>query len=193
MSTQLLLPQRMWNMRPWRTSPLMRASYRVESVLHAGAIILIMLAIPVVAVLGAQTYTARVQLCDRVAASTHSVQATLDSDANPRDMVYGIMTVNSHWTYAGRAHTGDTIVTAQAKTGDKVSIWVNGVGEQTSRPPTHAQALPDAVALAIGVYGLFAAFILAAWHLIGWWLESRRRAEWSREWSALENVPKWNY
>jgi hypothetical protein len=193
MSTHPLLPQRMWNMRPWRTSPLMRVSYRVESVLHAGAVILILLAIPVAVTLGAQTYTSRIQQCDRVAASIHATQAVLDSDANPRDMVYGVMTVKAHWRYAGRDHSGETIVTARAKAGEHIPIWVNNAGDQTSRPPTHAQALPDAVAFAVGVYGLFAAFVLAVWHLVGWRLELRRCAGWSREWAALENVPKWNH
>lgn len=193
MSTHPLLPQRMWNMRPWRTSPLMRVSYRVESALHVGAILLILLAIPVAAILGTHTYSARIQQCDRVAASIHSVTATLTSDADPHDMVYGVMTAKTGWTYAGRPHAGDAIVTAKARAGDHISVWVNDAGDQTSKPPTHAQALPDAIALAFGVFGLFTAVILAVWHLIGWWLESRRRAGWSREWAALENVPKWNH
>jgi hypothetical protein len=171
----------------------MRVSYRVESVLHAGAVILILLAIPVAATLGAQTYAARLQQCDRVAATIHPAQATLDSDANPRDMVYGVVTVKAHWSYAGHDHTGDTVVTSRAKAGDHISIWVDNAGDQTATPPTHAQALPDAIALAVGVYGLFTACVLAVWHLVGWWLEARRRADWSREWAALEDTPKWNH
>jgi len=188
-----LLPQRVWNMRPWRSNPLMRASYRVESVLHCGAIVLIALAVPIAAALGTTNYTVHVHQSDLAGAAFHSVRATLDADVDPGDMVSGVMTVPSHWNYADKTHSGAAIVDANAKAGDHLSIWVDNNGNQTAHPPTHSEALPDAIALSFGVFGLFTAFILMLWHGLGWWLERRRRATWSREWAALEGEPKWNH
>jgi hypothetical protein len=183
----------MWNMRPWRASPLMRASYRVESLLHIVAVLLIALAVPVAATLATSTYTARVQQADRAAAAVHQVRATLDETPNPRDIIYGVAAVRVHWSYNGTTHSGETIADAKAKAGDPAQVWVNDKGEQAPKPPTHAQALPDAIALGIGSFGLFTALVLTLWHLLGWFLDRRRCAHWSRQWAALAGERKWNH
>lgn len=193
MSTYPLLPQRVWNMRPWRSSPLMRTSYRVESILHAALIVLIALALPLAGALGTSTYTARVDQSDRIAASEHTVAAVLDADPKPKDSLLGVAPVTVHWTLDGRTYTGVAMVAVETKAGDKVSVWVGANGNQVAKPPSRSEALPDAVAIAVGAYGLFAAFMLTLWHLASRLLDWRRRTDWAHEWAALADARKWNH
>lgn len=193
MSTYPLLPQRMWNMRPWRASPLMRASYRVESVLHAALIVLIALALPVAGAFGTSTYTARVEQSDRIAASVHTVQAVVDADPKPKDSLLGVAPVTVHWGLDGRTHTGVAMVATENKAGDKVPVWIDANGNQAAKPPSRSEALPDAVAIAVGAFGLFTAAMLTVWHVAGRLMDWHRRADWAREWAALAGARKWNH
>jgi hypothetical protein len=171
----------------------MRASHRAESVVRIGLALLIALALPVAAAIGTGAYTTRVEQTDRAAAAAHEVQAVVDTTPKPKDSVLGMVAVTVHWTYRGKQHTGTTMVDAAAKAGDPATIWIGPDGEQTAKPPSRSEAMPDAVAVAVGCYGLFSAFLLAVWHATGRMFARWRCSDWSREWAALAGIRKWNH
>ncbi|NUS45310.1 MAG: hypothetical protein HOQ24_16670 [Mycobacteriaceae bacterium] len=168
-------------------------SHRVESMIHAGILALIALALPVAAAIGTSTYTSRVEQTSQISESVRQMDAVVDITPHAKDAVLGMVSVPVHWTLDDRSHSGATMADASVKQGDSVLIWVGPDGEQAAKPPSRTEALPDAIAVAVGCFGLFTAVMLTLWHGAGRFLDHLRWNDWSREWAALAVDRKWNH
>lgn len=186
--------RRAWNARPWSANPLLRASYRIESMLGALAIMLILLSIPVAATIGTSTYVTRSAEIEQLAGSIRSIDASLDEDAFSKTAtVSGAVVVQAHWTVDGREHTGDVVTGRLAKSGDRIPVWILPNGEQTGPPPKSSQAVADAVGVTVLVISGVTAAMLAPLWLLRTALDRRRRDRWRQEWAALAGSPKWTH
>jgi hypothetical protein len=193
MKTYPPLSRRLWNMRPWRRSPLMRASYRVESVVHVIAVVLMALVVPVAAAFGTATYT-DVLAGSVPAPGVHTVQATVDVDAHTRAAILdNEATVAAHWSVRGRSVTGVIGTAADAKKGDRVSIWVGADGNPVQAPASRSTALPDAVTVAfVAIIGAGSLIAMLLWggRFV---LDRRLRRRWASDWATLAGSRKWNH
>jgi hypothetical protein len=182
--------RRLWNMRPWRRSPLMRASYRVESVVHAVAVMLMMLVVPLAVALGSASYSHAV-VSSRPAPGVHPVQATLAADADTRAAILDDeASVQAHWSVQGRTHTDMIEAAADAKKGDRVSVWVGPNGNQVPAPVSRSTALPDALITVFATVVLAASGIVTLLWGVRALLYQRRCRRWDTDWATLAGSRK---
>ncbi|MER6084648.1 hypothetical protein [Streptomyces sp. NPDC001833] len=177
----------------WRSNPLRRRDDIIEA--------WIVLAVwTLVAVGGTVTGLVTARAADDVFAQQRtereSVRAVLLFDV-PKS-VSGIGTTGERttttvvWTAPdGTTHTGRTLVDTGSRAGSRITVWEDGQGWLTSRPPS-----PTAAAVEAGVLGTAAGTALAgagvgAGAIARWRLEQRRLAMWGREWTSVG--PRWGH
>lgn len=123
-------------------------------------------------------------------ATWHQVSAQLLEDAPADPTSYDSSGGNSwaaaRWTVPGRqARVGVIWVTAGAKAGSRVRIWVDASGASTGAPLSRSLvrvrvALAVAAALAVVATALLCLAALARWLL-----HRRRLAAWDTEWASV--------
>ena len=174
-------------------SPLRRPVDRVENLLAAGAVLLILAALPAAFAVGQAEYhndlaIAATQLAGRTQADATLVQDAPSSAAMPDTLVTS--PALAVWALPdGSVHSGQVAATPGAPAGTEVPIWVDVQGRITPAPLTPDQArnrgfvtgfLAES-AVIIVLAGLFA--------LLRHQLDRRRWAEWDDEWRTIG--PHW--
>ncbi|MCU1696993.1 MAG: putative conserved transrane protein [Mycobacterium sp.] len=177
-------PRRWHTVRSLGRNPLVRLSDRVEAVAVALAVTVSLLCAPVAAALGTSVYTTHNQLYTAQAQTIHSQRASVtaarasEPSSSGRN---GYRTVTVRWKAGNVEHANTSISHAGVGVGDQIDIWVDREGNRVMRPPGHAQATVDAVAIAVltwlGVVTLATALVAA----IRWGLGVRRGAYWEHE------------
>lgn len=191
MTTYPATAHRVWNTRPWASSPLMRASDRVESVLRMVAVLVIIAALPAAIVLGEANYRDTVAHNHPIP-GTHSVDAIVQIDVTGRNVALGDTQVPVRWTVDGRTHDGLATGTDSVKKGDHLQVEVTPDGNQAPVVESRAHAIGDAFALGAAALALVTALVLATRSGLVALLDRRRCRTWGQEWDALADVRRWN-
>jgi hypothetical protein len=181
-------PRRWRTVRSFGRNPLVRVSDRVEAVAVALAITVSLVIAPVAVSLGTSVYDTRNQLYTAQAQTIYSQRAIVaaarasEPSASRRS---GYTTVTVRWKAGSIEHANTFISPAGVGVGDQIDIWVDHEGNRVMRPPGHAQATVDAVAVAaliwLGVVTLATALVTA----LRWALGFRRDAYWEHQIMAL--------
>lgn len=185
----------------WRRNPLRRRTDLAEAWLGLLALLLVMLAAPVVGLVA--TNLARDELREAVRsqlAARHEVTATvvrklnrlpLDADSEAASAREVRSRVMADWTAPdGSAHRA--VVPAVLKNpapGDTFTMWTDRQGNPVARPLDEATAETHAVLAGVGAGLLTAGLVEGVRRLSLWWMVRRRYLRWERAWERVG--PDW--
>ncbi len=192
MTTHTLLLQRAWTMRPWRHSPLMRASYRAQYLVHTILLAAVILAIPATVSLGIAIDHRSTEHAAHLRSVLHTTVATLDADAGTSSPPAQDSTAPAHWSVRGVMHTGTVTAESPAKKGDTAPIWIFPDGRQSPAPPEPSAAVFDGILAAVSALTGVVALALISASGLDRLLDRRRRETWALEWATLSDNRKWN-
>ncbi|WP_157573888.1 Rv1733c family protein [Nocardia jejuensis] len=185
-------PSRLTRMRrtlPWRRTPLMRRSDRLEMVVRMLAVLLVVLAVPVAVLVGRASHSELLARIRHEDSGKISVSATVLADPahTPIDAAVppGPPRAWVRWEREGHVSTAMVEVPSTAKAGDRLTQWVGTDGKPANPPRSPRTA-------AIGATGTALTTLLTTWLGIGIVLWSAlcgfghyRSVRWAREWSAI--------
>ncbi|MBC2644336.1 MULTISPECIES: hypothetical protein [unclassified Rhodococcus (in: high G+C Gram-positive bacteria)] len=189
-------PVRWWRLQPCSRNPLMRRTDRVESVVVALVIMLVLLWVTVCAAVGTEMFTSLQQQSRALHARSRPVPAVLliDAGSDPRAEPAVRITDTgasswARWTVDGRAHTGQVPVQPQARAGDTITLEVGPDGERIeTRGSTENAVL--AVSATCGLWAVGAAagtLTIAAVHRL---LVRSRLRVWDQAWEKFAQPPR---
>ena len=172
-----------WVLRAVGRNPLVRASDRLELLIVALGIFVVVVAAACAGALGTAVHDARSRVYIAQAQTRHTVIAEAIDVSTIVLGIHDNMTtrVNARWQVNGTEHTGSVTPDHAVKTGDPLLIWVDRNGYRVDAPAPTSQAGIDAVLVA---YGAWQTVVLVAAALI-WWarsrLDRRRDSAWERD------------
>ncbi|MFF5157991.1 hypothetical protein ACFY3N_17400 [Streptomyces sp. NPDC000348] len=185
----------------WRHNPLCRGTDLAEAWVAFTALLLVLVAAPVVGVLVGSAAQDALQRSVRAQhQSRHLVTATVmrkldpsPSAADPEGSVAGDPRhrVLAHWTApdgAGRRGPVPTRLTAP-RPGDRFRIWTDGHGTPVARPLDTATATTHAVLAGVGAALVAAALVEGFRRLVVRRMVLRRYARWGQAWDKAG--PDW--
>jgi hypothetical protein len=172
-----------WVLRACGRNPLVRRIDRLELLIVALGILVVVVAAACAGALGTAVHDARSRVYIAQAQTRHTVTASAIDDST---VVLGVddnmaTRVNARWQVNGTEHTGSLNWDHAVKTGDPLTIWVDRDGNRVDAPTPISQAGVDAVAVA---YVAWQSVVLAAAVLICWGrsrLDRRRDSAWERD------------
>ncbi|KAA0927122.1 Rv1733c family protein [Streptomyces apricus] len=185
----------------WRHNPLRRATDLVEAWVALGALLLVLVAAPLVGVLaGGLAGDALQRSVREQRENRHPVTATVvrDADLTPLDPDPETATgrdshsrVLAHWTGPdGTARRGTAMAALESpRRGDRFTIWTDGSGRLVGRPLDGATAATHAVLAGFGTAVACAGAVEGARRLLLWRMVRRRYDQWDRAWSRVG--PDW--
>jgi hypothetical protein len=155
--------------------------------------VIFLIAVPLVAVLGAHlSYAASLREM-RAQSSWREVTATLVQNATDSSATTGdawAPAAEARWTGPdGRARHGLLPVDGSARAGQHVTIWVDGTGQPTMSPVPRIGAVLSAVTIGLATPGFLALLLMLAGWIVRVTLNRRRLADWESEWRVVE--PRW--
>ncbi|MDT3398832.1 hypothetical protein RKE29_19635 [Streptomyces sp. B1866] len=176
----------------WRRNPLRRGTDLVEAWLALAALLLIGCAAPAAGwVAGSRVDAALTASVREQRAHRHLARAAVvrvlprgpgESDAGAAGREARRRVV-ARWTAPdGGVRTGTLPVLPGVRPGDRVPVWTDDLGRQTSRPMAAATAVTRAVLAGVGAAAGVAALVEAARRLVLWRLVRRRHAGWDLAW-----------
>ncbi|WP_157573796.1 Rv1733c family protein [Nocardia jejuensis] len=185
------LPMRLWQARPWNTSPLMRVSDRFEVVVRALAVLLAAIAIPMAGAIGTVSYTGAVDRITAQDAGKSHITATVTADAQrmlesdrmrvPPDRYQAPV----EWVVDGRTETAVVEVTGPQVPGAAVPLWIGKDGRPTAEPARPGSAAAEGIGTGIAILiECWCAAAAAVW-ITASVLDARRNAHWEREWKSI--------
>ncbi|MBQ1088808.1 hypothetical protein [Streptomyces sp. B93] len=184
----------------WRHNPLRRGTDLVESWVALVALLLILLAAPLLGGLaGAATERALQRSLQEQHRSRHEVTATVvreltggtltvDPETTARDVRSRVL---AEWTAPdGTERHGPVMVRVQdPRPGDRVRIWTDDRGRVVTRPLDPGTATTHAVLAGFGAAVLTACLVEGVRRLVVWRMVRRRYARWDRAWEQAG--PDW--
>jgi hypothetical protein len=171
-------------------NPLVRISDRIEDLAMVLAMVFVVLAAPVAAGVGTAVHDTQAHRYADQAATRHLVQATAQDDTTVvMQHTQSTYAVRARWTAAGTDHLGVVPWPGPAKAGAKGDIWVDAEGLNTTAPTDARQAVADAVAVAVLLWGAIAAATVGAVWAVRRRLDRVRHATWDRELAAALDGP----
>ncbi|MFC9995085.1 hypothetical protein [Nocardia sp. NPDC127526] len=184
---------RLWRVRPWNPSPLMRVSDRFEIVLRALAVVVVIVAVPVAGAFGTVSYT---NAADRIAVEDvgkTEISATVTGE--PRLLVDpGRSGVHQdryeaavEWNHDGRSGTATVEIPGPQEVGSTVALWVGADGEPATEPAKPGAAAAEGIGTGLAILvESWCAAAASVW-ITGAVLDARRNARWDREWRELND------
>jgi hypothetical protein len=172
-----------WVLHALGRNPLVRGIDRLELLIVTLGIVGILVAAASAGALGTAVHEARTRVYIAQLQSRHAVTATATDDSRivPRAYDRTETRVDAQWSVNGSEYSGNINSNRTVKTGDLLSIWVDGAGDVVDAPKPVSQAGVDAVGVA---YTAWQAVALAVAGLV-WWgrshLERRRASAWERD------------
>jgi hypothetical protein len=178
----------------WRGNPLRRTTDLVESWVALTALLLCLVAAPVIgAFTGAATEDALQRSVRQQRLSRYAVTATvveeltrLSPDPDPeistgRELRHRVL---ADWTAPdGTRHRGPVSTTLKSpRPGDRFRVWTDRRGHLVTAPLDSAAATSHAVLAGLGTAMLTAAAVEGLRRLIVWRLTRRRYARWDQAW-----------
>ncbi|BAC69140.1 hypothetical protein AQJ43_09395 [Streptomyces avermitilis] len=185
----------------WRHNPLRRTTDLIEAWVTLTALLLILVAVPVIgAVVGAVAQDALQQSVRDQHRARHETVATvvkklnrgpLDPDPETSSARDAHSRVLAAWTGPdGSAHHG--AVLADLKTphrGDHFTLWTDQQGRMVGRPLDTATATTHAMLAGFGAAAMSAGLVEGGRRLIVWRMVRRRYARWDQAWDRAG--PDW--
>jgi hypothetical protein len=175
-----------------RRNPLVRNSDRIELLIVALGVLIVLVATACAGALGTAVYDARSRGYLAETQARHTLIATAIEDSTTvlgvRDN--SVTKVSARWQVDGTEHAGSFTLDGPVKTGDPLVIWVNRDGSRVDAPTPTSQAAVDAVGVA---YAAWQTVLFAVMGLVCWGhsrLDRRRMSGWEREirWLQRENA-----
>jgi hypothetical protein len=172
-----------WVLRACGRNPLVRGIDRLELLIVALGILVVVVAAACAGALGTAVHDARGRAYIAQAQTRHTVTARAIDDST---IVLGVddnaaTRVDARWQVNGTEHAGSLNWDDAVKTGDPLTIWVDRNGDSVDAPTPISQAGVDAVGVA---YVAWQSVALAAAGLICWGrsrLDRRRDSAWERD------------
>jgi len=172
-----------WLLRACRRHPLVRGTDRLELLIIALGILVVLISAACAGALGTAVHDARSRVYGAQAQTRHTVTATATKDST---LVLRVddstaTRVNARWQVNGAEHTGTLNWDHAVKTGDPLTIWVDRNGHRVDAPAPTSQAGADAVGVA---YAAWQTVVLAVAGLVCWSrsrLDRRRDSAWERD------------
>jgi hypothetical protein len=171
-----------WVLRGCGRNPLVRGVDRLELVIVAVGIFVVLAATACAGALGTAVHDARSRVYVEQAQTRHTVtaRATEDSTVVLRADDSTATIAKARWHANGSEHTGSFTLDHAVKTGDPLTIWVGRDGDRVGAPTPTFHAGVDAVVVA---YAAWQTVSLAAVGFM-WWgrsrLDRRRDSAWER-------------
>jgi hypothetical protein len=171
---------------------LARRSDRVEAALLIVVVLGLLIALPLAAFVGTNTYRGQLAVSAEQRASRHLTTATLIEDAPTpvpaTDGAYlssgsGSSGVHARWALPGGAERIGTVAADPGATaGSQVPVWLSDAGDPVPPPMTP----PDAATTSV-LAGIFSWLVIALGLAAVYWttrliLDRRRALRWDREW-----------
>jgi hypothetical protein len=172
-----------WVLRACGRNPLVRRIDRLELLIVALGILVVVVAAACAGALGTAVHDARSRVYIAQAQTRHTVTARAIDDST---IVLGVddnaaTRVDARWQVNGTEHTGSLNWDDAVKTGDPLTIWVDRYGDRVDAPTPISQAGVDAVGVA---YVAWQSVAIAAAGLICWGrsrLDRWRDSAWERD------------
>jgi len=173
---------RWWVLRAFGRNPLVRAIDRLELLIVAVGVFVVVVAAACAGAMGTAVHDKRSGVYLVQAQTRHAVTARAIDDST---IVVGVddtaTRVSARWQADGIDHNGVLAWHGAVKTGDPLRIWVDRDGKRVDAPTPTAQAGVDAVCVA---YSAWQTVVLAVAGAI-WWgrsrLDRRRDSAWERD------------
>nr|WP_246272029.1 hypothetical protein [Amycolatopsis acididurans] len=154
----------------------------------------LLIAIPLAAIVGTNTYGGQLALSDQQRATRHLTTATLMQDApNPVPASDGAYLgaasgassgVLARWPVAGGAEKVGTISTEPGTTaGSEVPVWLSDAGDPVPAPMSASDAATTSVLAGIFAWLVVALGLAAVFWTVRLILDRRRANRWDREWA----------
>ncbi len=164
------------------SSPLVRASDRIEAAAVALAAALVVIAAPAAAGIGMIVHETETQTFLAQAQSRHVVTAKAVDDSEPAvSPAPSAATVHARWQFDGIDHADAIVIDGPLKAGEPLKIWVDDIGNRVDRPTPMAVADIDAVTIAVAVWVIAALVAAVAVAATGVHVSLVRDAQWDRD------------
>ncbi|MCQ4205966.1 Rv1733c family protein [Streptomyces longispororuber] len=185
----------------WRHNPLRRGTDLAEAWVALVALILIVVAGPVLGIVaGSLSRDALYRSVQEQHSKRHEVTATvekkvsqppLDPDPETSTARDAHSRVVAHWTAPdGSAHRGRVIAALKTPhTGDTFPLWTDDKGRVTGRPLDRATATTHAVLAGFGAAVAVTGLVEGTRRLVVWRMVRRRYARWDQAWDIAG--PDW--
>jgi hypothetical protein len=172
-----------WLLRACRRNPLVRGTDRLELLIIALGVFVVLVSAACAGALGTAVHDARSRVYVAQAQTRHTVTARAIEDSTIVRRVDDSTTtrVNARWQDNGSEHTGSLNWDHAVKTGDPLTIWVDRNGDRVDAPAPTSQAGADAVGVA---YAAWQTVALAVAGFFCWGrkrLDRRRDSAWERD------------
>jgi hypothetical protein len=162
-------------------NPLVRVTDRIEAVATLLVVLVAIVAIPIAGATGTAVHDGLVHTFAAERPHQHEVQAVAVKDSRLRPQPYERAHLTEiRWEYAGSLHT-DEIRTGELKAGERVTVWVDDVGNRVRKVPTDADAAVQAVIVALTLWVAVVASTSTVWALLRMHLNRLRFEAWEHE------------
>ncbi|MGY4649462.1 Rv1733c family protein [Mycobacterium sp. URHB0021] len=170
--------------RIFARNPLIRVSDRIEALVMALMVGVLLVSVPIAGAVGTAVYDSSSQRLAEQAPTSHTVAATaIKSSIDTAGLKTVPVSVMARWQVNGREHTGllkwDR---PEVSVGDQMDIWVNADGQKVAPPSWPAF---HAVAVGLGIWLSFAVGAVAVFMVVWLRLNHARLAGWDRELDRL--------
>jgi Tfp pilus assembly protein PilV len=153
------------------------------------ALVVSLLAIPLVGVVGAAVYGGRDSRYAQEAHERHTVMATVIDKGIENS---GMTVVDARWPVATGEHTGPLELTTAATVGERVQIWVDKDGNQVDPPTPTWHAVGDAYGAALAIVLIVSVGLTSLVTYVRSRLDRARDAQWEHELRSLEDGGRTN-
>jgi hypothetical protein len=172
-----------WLLRACRRNPLVRGSDRLELLIIALGVFVVLVATACAGALGTAVHDARSRVYIEQAQTRHTVIArAIDDSTMVRTVDDNAATrVDARWQVDGTEHTGRFNWDHTVRNGDPLTIWVDPDGNRVDAPAPTSRAGVDAVGVAYAAWQTvaFAVGGLTCW--VRSRLNRRRDSAWERD------------
>jgi hypothetical protein len=164
-----------WILRARTRNPLVRTIDRLELLIISLGFVAVLVAAACAGALGTAVFDSRSRVYIAQAQTRHTVTGTAIEDSTAT-------TVNARWQARTGWHRDRTV-----KTGDLLTIWVDGDGNPVEAPAPTSRASVEAVGVALAAWQTVT-IVVAGWV---WWthshLDRRRDGAWERDIESLND------
>ena len=178
-------------------NPLRRRTDRIEAAIRLVTIILLLVAVPIVAIaVGRQADHLALRQARAQQAGEHEVTAVLLQQAQATGLPDPYTSIQltyvlARWQPPGLApRSGQVLAPAGAHAGSTVKVWIDASGAVTSPPPDHRMIAGDVCIASIVACLVACLLVLGSNALARRVLDHRRLRAWDAEWRA--GGPLWS-
>ncbi len=182
-------------MRPWSTSPLMRASDRLEGFVHILAVLVLLIAVPAAAAAGTAAYSSASERIHTENATKVVVTGTIVGTptrvaapvAERNGTVRDQFEAQVSWTHDGKSGTATVTVPDGAQPGRPALVWLGPDGKPSTPPERSSAAAMHGIGVAVAVLlEIWCGAVAFVW-CTACGLNRRRNLRLDREWRQFSH------